>query len=81
MNILDSTMAHPVDLKADVVKQRGLDRAHDSYASDETLVVDARDGVRPCQMVEKKLIWALRNAYRPVSHTLTRGLSNGRSHR
>jgi hypothetical protein len=51
------------------------------YASDETLVVDARDGVRPCQMVEKKHIWALRNAYRPVSHTLTRGLSNGRSHR
>jgi hypothetical protein len=60
---------------------RQRDGLDGSSASDETLVLDARHDVCPAQMVENKLLRLLRNSYRPMSHTLTRGLSNGRNHR
>jgi hypothetical protein len=78
MNRPDLKLAHAIDPNADVLKWR---RTHHSYASDETLVPDRRDGVSPCQMVEKKLMSLLKNAYCPVSQLRTRGLSNGQNRR
>src|SRR5262249_55198526 len=77
----DSTTTRQTIPKPGVLRRRRMGRMHASYGSDETLVVDPRDRLRPAQMVEKKLLALLKYGYRPISHTLSRGLSNGRSHR
>jgi hypothetical protein len=48
--------------------------------SDETLIVDARAGLGPAQLVERKLICLLKSVYMPVSHVRTATLCNGRNH-
>ena len=48
-------------------KQRG-----DASFGDETLVLDARAGLSPAQMVERKLVGLMKNTALPISHMLTR---------
>ena len=48
-------------------KQRG-----DPSFGDETLVLDARAGLSPAQMVERKLVAVMKNTTLPISHLLTR---------
>ena len=47
---------------------------------DEILIVDARAGLRPAQVVEHKLISLLKSVYLPVSHVRTTSLCTGRPH-
>jgi hypothetical protein len=75
-----STGAYEIALRPEALS-RQMCRLHVPSASDEMLVLDARHDMRPCEMVEKKLASLLSDASRPMSHTLTRGLSNGRNHR
>jgi hypothetical protein len=46
---------------------------------DECLVADPRDGVRPAQLVEQKLLSLLKTNAVPVSYTLLRNRVSGRS--
>jgi hypothetical protein len=45
--------------------------------SDETLVADARGGLTPSQMVERKLIGLLRGTSLPVSQLMTAARNRG----
>lgn len=49
-----------------------------TLAHDEALIVDARSGVSPAQMVENKLSKMLKDTSMPVSHLQTRGLLRAR---
>jgi len=61
------------------VKQRA-NGFHTLGITGESLVLDARAGLRPSQ-VEHKLLALLKNTLVPVSHMLTGGLSHGRGRR
>jgi hypothetical protein len=49
-----------------------------AIALDEALVVDSRAFLRPAQLVERKLMFLLKNVYMPISHARVTTLVKGR---
>ena len=58
-------------MTAAIVLKPSGDRGRQSRPIEEVLVADARAGMTPAQMVERKLVGLLRGATLPVSQMLT----------